>query len=52
MDNLALLLGIMAATLLLTTFNAWRQGSDRRDLALLGALGGLFGLGSALTAFG
>jgi hypothetical protein len=52
MDNLPLLLAILAATLLLAAFNARRQGNEKRDLALLGTLGGLFGLGSALTALG
>jgi hypothetical protein len=50
MDNLPLLLAVMAGILLWATFSAWRQGNETRDLALLGTLGGLFGLGSALSA--
>ena len=49
MDNLPLLLAFMSAILLWATFNAWRQGNETRDLALLGTLGSLFGLGSALS---
>jgi hypothetical protein len=52
MDHLPLLLGIMAGALLLAAFNAWRQGTEGRDVTLLGALGGLFGLGTALAALG
>jgi len=52
MDHLPLLLGIMAGALLLAAFNAWRQGNEGRDVTLLGALGGLFGLGTALAALG
>jgi hypothetical protein len=52
MDNLPLLLGIMAVTLLLAALNSWRQGNEKRDVALLGILGSLFGLGTALTAYG
>ena len=52
MENLPLLLGSMSLTLLLAALNAWRQGNEKRDVTLLGALGGLFGLGTALTAFG
>jgi hypothetical protein len=52
MDNLPLLLGIMAGALLLAAFNAWRQGNEKRDIALLGALSGLFGLGTTLAALG
>jgi hypothetical protein len=52
MDNLPLLLGSMAGTLLLAAFNAWRQGNEKRDITLLCALGGLFGLGTTLAALG
>ncbi len=32
------------------TFHAWRLGNEKRDAALLGAVGGLFGVGTAVAA--
>jgi hypothetical protein len=50
MDTLQIAFAVMAATLALVTFVAWRQGNERRDIVLLGSTGGLMGLGAALTA--
>ncbi len=49
MDDLTLLLAILTATLLAVTVQAWRMGNERRDVALLGAVSGLLGLGTAVT---
>jgi hypothetical protein len=43
METLTLILGSLALTLLWVTFHAWRIGNDRRDVALLGTVYGLFG---------
>jgi hypothetical protein len=50
METLTLILGSLALTLLWVTFHAWRIGNDRRDVALLGTVCGLFGAGTAVTA--
>ena len=50
MDNLVPFLGLMTATLFAVTFHAWRLGNDKRDVALLGAIGGLCGVGTAVAA--
>jgi hypothetical protein len=50
MDTDTLLLGVMTVTLAFVTFQAWRLGNERRDVALLATCGGLFGAGTALTA--
>lgn len=44
------LLLVLAATLLISTVYAWRQGNARRDVALLGSFGVLFGSGALATA--
>ena len=50
MENSTLLLGIMTVTLVWVTVHAWRIGNDRRDITLLGILGGMCGAGTALSA--
>lgn len=50
MDTVVLLLIIMAATMFAVTFHAWRLGNERRDVVLLGTVGGLCGVGAALVA--
>ena len=50
MDTLTLMLGILAATLAVTTAYAWRIGNDKRDIAFLGVCAGVTGLGTAVTA--
>ena len=47
MDTAALLLAIMTATMFAVTFHAWRLGNEKRDVALLGAIAGLCGVGTA-----
>ena len=51
MDTAVLILAIMTATMFAVTFHAWRLGNDKRDVALLGAVGGLCGVGTVVTAF-
>lgn len=46
-----LLLAIMTVTLSAVTFHAWRLGNEKRDVALIGAVGGLCGVGTAFAAF-
>ncbi|MEK8047922.1 hypothetical protein [Ideonella margarita] len=50
MDITSLLLGLMAATLAITAFQAWRQGCEKRDVRLLGTISGLFGAGTVVSA--
>jgi len=50
MDTTVLLLAIMTIALLAVTFHAWRLGNERRDIALLGAFGGLFAAGTVVAA--
>jgi hypothetical protein len=49
MDTKVLLLAIMTVTLLAVTVHAWRLGNERRDVALLGAIGGLCGVGTVVA---
>jgi hypothetical protein len=49
MDTSTLLLSLLAAALAGATFQAWRLGNERRDVALLGTFGSLLGLGAAAT---
>lgn len=50
MDTSTLIFAFLAATLAGATFQAWRLGNERRDVALLGAFGGLCGMGTLVTA--
>jgi hypothetical protein len=50
MDTAVLLLAIMTATMVVVTFQAWRSGDEKRDVALLGTVGGLCGVGTAVAA--
>jgi uncharacterized membrane protein YadS len=50
MDTAVLLLAVMTATMVVVTFHAWRLGNEKRDVALLGAVGGLCGVGTAVAA--
>jgi len=50
MDTLTLVFAILAATLLAVTFYARRIGNEKRDVALLGAMGGLFGVSAVAAA--
>ena len=50
MDSPTLLLGLMTLALIGVTFQAWRMGNEKRDVALLGAFSGMLGLGTALAA--
>jgi uncharacterized membrane protein YadS len=51
MDTVVLVLAVMTATLFAVTFHAWRLGNEKRDVALLGTVGGLCGVGTVVTAF-
>jgi len=50
MDTTVLLHGVMTATMLGVAAHARRLGNEKRDVALLGAVGGLCGVGSAAAA--
>ncbi len=50
MDTLTLLLGFFALTLAFVEWQAGRQGVEKRDVALMGSLGGLCGVGAAVAA--
>ena len=50
MDTGALPLAILTATMFAVTFHAWRLGNEKRDVALLGAFGGLCGVGTIAAA--
>ena len=50
MDTSILPLAIITATMVAVTFNAWRIGNEKRDVALLGAIGGLCGVGTVAAA--
>lgn len=50
MDTTVLLLAVMTATLFTVTFQAWRLGNEKRDVVLLGAVGGLCSVGTAVAA--
>lgn len=41
---------VLAVIMAVVTLQAWRLGSEKRDIALLGATGGLLGLGAAVSA--
>ena len=50
MDTVVLLLAIMTVTLLGVTVHAWRLGNEKRDVVLLGTVGGLCGVGTAVAS--
>ena len=50
MDTTVLLLAVMTATMFAVTFLAWRLGNEKRDVALLGAVGDLRSVGTAVAA--
>ncbi len=50
MDPIVILLGIMTAMMFAVTFHARRLGNEKRDVILLGAVGGLCGVGTAVAA--
>ena len=50
MDTSVLLLGIMTAAMFGVTVHAWHLGNERRDVALLGVVGGLCGVGTVAAA--
>lgn len=50
MDNLILLPAIMTATMVIVTVHAGLNGTEKRDVALLGTAGGMYGPGTAVAA--
>lgn len=50
LDVLTTVLIVLAAALLVATWEARRHGNDKRDIAMLATLSGVFGVGSAATA--
>lgn len=49
-STLVLVLAVLTLTLFGATFQAWRARNERRDVALLAAIGGALGLGTAVAA--
>lgn len=49
METGTLVFAIMTLTLIGVAVQAWRLGNEKRDVALLGAIGGLCGLGTAVS---
>ena len=50
MDTTVLLLAVVTATMFAVTFQAWRLGNEKRDVTLLGPVGGLCSVGAAVAA--
>ena len=50
MENLLLVPAILTATMVAVTLHAWLSGTEKRDVVLLGTVGGLCGLGTAAAA--
>lgn len=44
-----MLLASFCACMIIASFLAWRTGNEGRDVGLLGALAGLFGVGSLVS---
>ena len=49
MDTTTLWLAVLTATLAGVTLHAWHLGNEQRDVALLGAISGLLGVGTVVT---
>ena len=49
METSTLTSAILAVTLAAVTLYAWRLGNEKRDVALLGAFSGLFGVIAVVT---
>jgi len=49
MESLTLCLSLLAVVLASSAWQAWRLRNDRRDVWLIGASGGVSGLGAALA---
>lgn len=49
LNTSTLFLAILTITLVVVTFQAWRLGNEKRDIALLGVFGGLSGVGTVAT---
>ena len=50
MDTAVFSPAIMTATMLSVTIHAWRLGNEKRDVALLGVVGGVCSVGTAVAA--
>ncbi|WP_374563744.1 hypothetical protein [Ideonella sp.] len=50
MDTLTLVFVVLAAALLVATWQTARLGQERRDVALLAAMAGALGIGSVVSA--
>ena len=50
MDTTVLLLAIFSFTLFAVAFQDWRLGNEKRDVVLLGAVGGMCGVGTVVAA--
>lgn len=47
--TLVFVLATLTLTMFAATLHAWRLRNERRDVALLACLGGLFGVGTAVA---
>ncbi len=52
MSSVDLVLVVMTVAFAAVAAHAWRLGNERRDVALLGVIGGLFGLGATVSMVG
>lgn len=50
MQSFTLVLLALMASLVFAAWHAWRIGNDRRDVALLGSVAGLLGVGAGVAA--
>lgn len=50
MESTVILLAVLTITMILTAFQAWRTGDEKRDVVLLAVFGGLFAAGTAAAA--
>ena len=50
MDTSTILFAILTLCLGGVTFQAWRLGNEKRDIALLGVFSALMGMGTAVAA--
>ena len=50
MENLLLVPAIMTAIMVIVTVQASLNGTEKRDVVLMGTVGGLCGLGTAVAA--
>jgi len=50
MDTVFLSLSILTVVVMWVTFDAWRTGSEMRDIKLMGVVSAILGVGTAVSA--